>query len=226
MTGKRIHELWVLALVASTCRTAGADSTVVFNEIMYHPASREAELEWVELHNQMAVDMDLSGWTLSGGVAYRFPEGTVVDGGGFVVVAISPTALEAASGFAGALGPLEGRLDNSGERLELRDNNHRLMDRVSYRDGGTWPVEQDGSGLSLAKRDPGAATAVAPDRPREHRPLHPGVRGCLPVEHAVPDHYRRSLGGQNPNHNNLRSGDLLGLKNTPRQIIICATPPR
>ncbi|MCZ6795013.1 MAG: lamin tail domain-containing protein [Planctomycetota bacterium] len=161
MTGKRIHELWVLALVASTCRTAGADSTVVFNEIMYHPASREAELEWVELHNQMAVDMDLSGWTLGGGVAYRFPEGTVVDGGGFVVVAISPTALEAASGFAGALGPLEGRLDNSGERLELRDNNHRLMDRVSYRDGGTWPVKPDGSGLSLAKRDPGAASRPA-----------------------------------------------------------------
>ena len=39
-----------------------ADSVVVFNEVHYHPAEREAELEWVELHNQMAVDVDLSGW--------------------------------------------------------------------------------------------------------------------------------------------------------------------
>ena len=38
-----------------------ADSVVVFNEVMYHPLEREAELEWVELHNQMAVDVDISG---------------------------------------------------------------------------------------------------------------------------------------------------------------------
>ena len=42
-----------------------ADSVVVFNEVHYHPVEREAELEWVELHNQMAVDVDLSGWYLS-----------------------------------------------------------------------------------------------------------------------------------------------------------------
>src|SRR5262245_47221841 len=33
-------------------RAAAADSVVVFNEIMYHPATNEAALEWVELHNQ------------------------------------------------------------------------------------------------------------------------------------------------------------------------------
>ena len=38
-----------------------ADSTVVFNEIMYHPATNEPALEWIELHNQMAVSMDISG---------------------------------------------------------------------------------------------------------------------------------------------------------------------
>ena len=45
-----------------------ADSVVVFNEIQYHPATREAELEWVELHNQMAVDVDSSSSYLSDAV--------------------------------------------------------------------------------------------------------------------------------------------------------------
>jgi len=40
------------------------DSTVVFNEIMYNPAGTGAasdSQEWVELYNQMGVDVDLSG---------------------------------------------------------------------------------------------------------------------------------------------------------------------
>ena len=66
-----------------------ADSTVVFNEIMYHPASNEPALEWLELHNQMAVNMDLSGWSLDGGVQFKFAEGTVLPGDGYLVVAVA-----------------------------------------------------------------------------------------------------------------------------------------
>ena len=56
------------------------DSTVVFNEIHYHPADDDSSLEWIELHNQMAVDMDLSGWSVEG-VDFEFPAGTVIGGG-------------------------------------------------------------------------------------------------------------------------------------------------
>src|SRR5213082_1582787 len=72
-----------------------ADSTIVFNEIMYHPATNEPLLEWVELHNQMAVNMDVSGWSLTGGVQYQFAEGTIVPGDGYLVVAVSPSTLAA-----------------------------------------------------------------------------------------------------------------------------------
>ena len=130
-----------------------ADSTVVFNEIMYHPFVREAELEWVELHNQMAVDVDISGWLLGDGVFWVFEEGTIVPGGGYLVVAISPAALAAETGYSGALGPFAGRLSNSGERLDLLDRNGRVMDSVRYETGGDWPVSPDGSGVSLAKVD-------------------------------------------------------------------------
>ena len=72
--------------------TARSDSVVVFNEIQYHPLVREAELEWVELHNQNAVDIDLSGWSICDGVYFVVPDGTVIPGGGYVVVAANPAA--------------------------------------------------------------------------------------------------------------------------------------
>src|SRR6188768_2038464 len=73
---QRCH-LVVLLLCLLLQGTAKADSVVVFNEIMYHPLTNESALEWIELHNQNAVDVDLSGWRLTQGIDYIFPAGTV-----------------------------------------------------------------------------------------------------------------------------------------------------
>lgn len=137
---------------------ARADSTVVFNEIHYHPPDQESALEWVELHNQMAVNMDLSGWRLAGGISYLFPSGTVLAGGAQLVIAANPAAL-VELGVTNVLGPFQGRLSNSGETLELRNNNQRLMDDLSYGTDSEWPVSPDGHGPSLAKFQETSATA-------------------------------------------------------------------
>ena len=137
------------------------DSTVVLNEIMYNPAGSDESLEFIELYNQMAVDMDISAWRLSDGVEFGFAEGTVVPGGGYLVVAKNPAALTAVSGQAPALGPYMGQLANNGEVIELRDRNDRLMDSIEYGDDGPWPVAPDGSGTSLAKVDPITTSAPA-----------------------------------------------------------------
>ena len=126
------------------------DSTTVINEIMYHPAD-DTGSEWIELYNQMAVDMDLSGWSLSDAVSFQFPRETILAGGDYLVVAADPSAFQDATGFEGALGPWTGRLSNSGENIELRDNNDRLMSSVAYGDEVNWPVAADGSGASLSK---------------------------------------------------------------------------
>src|SRR5438034_699533 len=105
--------------------------------------------------------MDVSEWSIEGGVQFQFPEGTVVPGDGYLVVALSPSALAAATGYSNAYGPFIGRLSNSGERLELRNNNHRLMDWVEYGTDGDWPVGSDGAGVSLAKIYPNAASPPA-----------------------------------------------------------------
>src|SRR5512135_2319534 len=87
----------LLALALAT--SLRADTVLVFNEIMYHPLTNEPALEWVELHNQMAVDVDISGWSLAGAIQYTFPSNTVAPGRGFLVVAISPAALSALTGL-------------------------------------------------------------------------------------------------------------------------------
>jgi len=134
------------------------DSTVVFSEVLYNPPGADGAREWIELHNQMAVNMDISGWRLDGGVQFSFAEGTIVPGDGYLVIAADPAALEASAGLTGVMGPFQGRLSNSGELLELRNNNDRVMDTLDYGVDGPWPVAPDGSGATLAKRTPNAAS--------------------------------------------------------------------
>ena len=149
---------WSCAVWAAFVLSARADSTVVFNEIMYHPATNEPGLEWVELHNQMAVDMDLSGWSLDNSIGYAFPEGTVLSGGGYMVVAVNPSALMAVTGLTNVVGPFSGRLANSGETIKLRNKDGRVMDSVAYGVDGDWPSGPDGTGVSLAKYDEASAS--------------------------------------------------------------------
>ena len=165
-------------LDASTNTTR--DSVVVFNEIQYQPAGDNDALEYVELFNQLVVDVDISNWRIDG-VGYDFPEGTVLLARQYLVVAKDPAALAAATGFSGALGPYAGTLSNSGETLRLYNNNRafradgiggppggtvldsmegrRVMDEISYADNFPWPVAPDGSGVTLAKLDPMTGSA-------------------------------------------------------------------
>lgn len=150
---------WLVTVLALTSWCfAASDSVVVFNELMYHPPAEDATGEWVELHNQMAVDVDISGWSLTRAVEYRFAKGTLIPGGGFLVVSIAPQALAARTGLTNILGPYSGRLSNSGDDLELRNNNGRLMDELQYGTDVAWPPAADGTGASLSKRHEDLAT--------------------------------------------------------------------
>ncbi len=133
-------------LLAAAPAAAAFDAVVSFNEIYYHPLAATGGVEWLELHNQNGVQVDLSGWRLSAGVDYLIPEGVVIPGKGYLVI-YGP------GGPPGTLGPWSGQLSNRGETLRLRDNNGRIMDELDYRDSGGWPVAADGSGASLTKRN-------------------------------------------------------------------------
>ncbi len=101
---RRLSILFTILTCFSASRAA-ADTSVVFNEIMYHPATNEAAFEWVELRNQMAVDVDLSGWSITGGIQFTFASNTIVRGGGYKVVALAPATLAALTGSTNITGP-------------------------------------------------------------------------------------------------------------------------
>lgn len=127
---KILRLVLILAGLCLSAPAAGAagDSVVVINEIHYNPAGNPA-LEYVELRNQLYVNVDLSGWRFDGGITFDFPEGTVIPARGYRVVAKDPAALLAATGFAGALGPFTGSLANDGETLTLYNNGPALRTR-------------------------------------------------------------------------------------------------
>jgi hypothetical protein len=134
-----------------------APGSIAFAEVMYHPPASE-DLEWIELYNPMVFDLDLSGWALAGGVDYAFAQGTLAPARGYLVIAADPGLLEEETGFAGALGPWTGRLSNGGERIDLVSNGGRRIDTVGYGTDDPWPVQADGSGVTLAKIAPDAAS--------------------------------------------------------------------
>src|SRR5690348_6907139 len=128
-----------LSLALSTW-SAMADSVVVFNELHYHPPGADTPNdEWLELRNQMAVDVDISGWSLADGVSFTFPQGTIIPARGYLVVAATPSSIP------GSLGPWTGRLDNGGEKVALQNNSGRVMDELDYETDGDWPVAPDGA---------------------------------------------------------------------------------
>lgn len=151
----------IVLLLTCGVFSARADSAVVFNEIMYHPITNESQLEWVELQNQMGVDVDMSRWRLDGGIDFTFAEGTVIRAGSYLVIAVSPAALSSATGLTNVLGPFANRLSNAGERVRLRNNDSRIIDEVTYGVEGDWPVAPDGTGPSLARRRANVSGAEA-----------------------------------------------------------------
>jgi len=149
MLGMYLHvtnRLYFLAALFSLA--ALAKGTVVINEIHHDPDVKTELAEFIELHNTGAEPVDLSGWVIGDAVAFTFPEGTKMDGGAFVVVAHNTAQFKAKFGGS-PLGPWLGKLDNDGERIELRDATGQLVDRVRYRLGFPWPIVGDPPGYSI-----------------------------------------------------------------------------
>ena len=57
-----------LSIALAPIKSNAIDSIVVFNEINYHPEENNHLLEFIEIYNQNSVNVDLTGWKLTGGV--------------------------------------------------------------------------------------------------------------------------------------------------------------
>jgi regulation of enolase protein 1 (concanavalin A-like superfamily) len=128
---------------------------LAFTEIMYKPAAQAdgKDLEFIELFNSNPFFEDISGYKLTGNIDYTFPEGTVLPGGGYLVVAKVPGDIKARYGLATVLGPYDKRLASDGT-IRLRNVAGAVLLEVTYSKSAPWPLAAAGAGHSLVLSRP------------------------------------------------------------------------
>ncbi|MBD28015.1 MAG: hypothetical protein CMO38_02070 [Verrucomicrobiaceae bacterium] len=95
----------------------------------------------------------MSGWRVSSAVNYDIPENTIIESGGFLVIAEDPNVILSEWGV-NAVGPWSGSLANEGEIIRLRDSSGTTVDEVDYKSGFPWPVVGSSPGYSIELINP------------------------------------------------------------------------
>ena len=140
-----------------------SQAAVVINEIHYNPnPASDATNEFIELHNTGASAVDLGGWSIDdqvelghNAVTHTFTPGTTIAAGGYLVLGVNNTALEAFYGISGVIDWDAGELDNGDDPVILRNPALEIVDIVFYDDGDTgWPLAADGAGPSIELINP------------------------------------------------------------------------
>jgi len=136
----------------------GAQNIVV-SEIMYHPTVG-SEYEYIELKNISGEILDISDLSFTDGITFNFNGSSVtqLNNDAFVVVVKSNAAFASRYNTNDILiaGEYEGRLANSGERIEIQDIAGKPVVAFVYSDD--WYPTTDGNGYSLVIVDPYEST--------------------------------------------------------------------
>ena len=131
-------------------------SPIAISEIMYKPAPRTDSLnvEFLELYNSNPWFHDISGYqVVADNLSYTIPSGTVMPGGGFLVLAAAPADMQTVYGITNVLGPYTGSLKKSGT-IQLLDEVGAVLLTIPYSNVSPWPVAPDGTGHSLVLAHP------------------------------------------------------------------------
>lgn len=128
------------------------NSNLIITEIQYHPLPQgnfaDDEFEFIEVKNIGDKPFYIGNAFFDEGIEYTFPLGTIIEKDGFLVLASNAELFKYRYGFA-PFDQYTGRLDNDGERIELKDALSKTILSVKYDDDASWPQMADGEGYSL-----------------------------------------------------------------------------
>ncbi len=139
----------ILVLMSMLPAMVSAQSDVKINEIMYNPQGTDADLEWIELYNNDAEAVNISGWTVDNNSI----SDNVMQPGDYVVLARNKTAFE---DYYGALScsVIEVRLgltNDPGDTIVLCNLTGAEVDNVTYNAS----LGADGNGKTLERNATG-----------------------------------------------------------------------
>ncbi|MEK7482536.1 MAG: PKD domain-containing protein, partial [Patescibacteria group bacterium] len=131
--------------------------SVVINEIAWAGTRASANDEWLELFNNTGAGINLAGWHLAsqdGSPDIAFPTSTIPANGFYLLERTNDTTINdipADYVYTGAL-------NNSGEKLELKDSAGQLIDVVDFSTG--WPNGNNTTKQTMERIQPNASSSL------------------------------------------------------------------
>ena len=134
---------------------------IVINEIFYNGDADypDSTYEFFELYNNDVSTVDLSGYFLSEGVDFTFPDSSSIAPDEYIVVTVD-TLMYAGNGYQ-VFQWTDGALNNGGEDIQLMNTDCGIVDYVDYDDSDPWPEEADGNGPTLELINPSLDNTLA-----------------------------------------------------------------
>jgi plastocyanin/DNA/RNA endonuclease YhcR with UshA esterase domain len=125
---------------------------IVITEVFYNAPGPDT-IEYIELYNNSAADINLQGYNFTQGIVYAFPD-FVLGAGEYVVVANNAPAMFGYFGIS-SFQWFTGGLNNDGEDIQLNNaDTSMVIDYINYDDGLFWPSAANGNGFSMELCDP------------------------------------------------------------------------
>lgn len=137
-------------LLATLSLNVFAQSDLVITEILYNQPGNDT-LEFIELYNKGSQSINMSGYKVTSGFGFVFPDYTLKPGG-YVVVARYASFFKETFGLT----PLQwdsGGLSNTGEKIVIKTPSGLIADSVEYDNKSPWDKKADGKGSSLVLCD-------------------------------------------------------------------------
>ena len=117
--------------------------SIAFDDFENSPASGNQDEEYLELENSGSEAVDMSGWTLSGGVEFTFLPGTIIESNGSLYVSPEVAAFRSRSssptGGEGlnVEGDYDGQISTRGEAISLHDADGLLIADITTPDNSS-----------------------------------------------------------------------------------------
>jgi GEVED domain/Lamin Tail Domain/Carboxypeptidase regulatory-like domain/Bacterial Ig domain/FlgD Ig-like domain len=153
---KEVIILVILALItAISAQVPRETGNLLINEINFNSSIEigpEENFEFIELHNQGDLAIDLSDYDIVGSVSFSFAQATILPAGEYLVIARNPEALMQTYNLNNVTGPFVGELGNESGTVTLQNSEREVIDEVEYL--GDWYFAAEYGYASLELRNP------------------------------------------------------------------------